>query len=461
MKIKKRKIVILSFIFIIIALLVIAVSTNIINIQQINENVRKSLYGEPIDLSTGIINNEYFNISSNGTNAKNTTDGLNKAIEYASENNIKNIKLEQGTYLVNGVGERSKEKGIILKSNINLDLNNSEIIHETNSSIRYSIFTLYNVENVIITNGIIIGDKNTHDYNTVESTHEWGFGIEIKGCTNIKFCNLQIEQMTGDGIIISDYTAEGRKNISQGIEIFNNTIFNCRRQGISVICAKNIEIHDNEIYSINGTEPRSTIDLEPDNETQLVENVKIYNNKLYNENNCKAIQIIKYVKNTEIFGNEINGILSIRAEQNEIKISDNIISNGVISFRISKDEINNNWIINKIQLTNNKINNCTIKLINIKDALLMNNTLNNSQIEIQSSNIAIADNVFDNSDEKNYLYKYEIENGDNNNYNLYLWKNKVEEDKENIINSESLTVYRDYESIKQYIKDKFNEILQK
>ena len=84
-----------------------------------------------------------------------------------------------------------------------------------------------------------------------------------------------------------------------------------------------------------------------------------------------------------------------------------------------------------------------------------------SQIEIQSSNIAIADNVFDNSDEKKYLYKYEIENGDNNNYNLYLWKNTVEEDKENIINSESLTVYRDYETIKQYIKDKFNEILQK
>lgn len=64
MKKKKKKLIILGFIFIVSILIVIGISSDIINIEEINENVRKSLYGNPIDLETGIINNKYFNINS-------------------------------------------------------------------------------------------------------------------------------------------------------------------------------------------------------------------------------------------------------------------------------------------------------------------------------------------------------------------------------------------------------------
>lgn len=317
---------------------------------------------------------------------------------------------------------------------------------------------MYNVENVGISNGIIVGDKDKHDYNSVESTHEWGYGIEIKGSKNIEICNLQIQEMTGDGIMIAYQLDKNEVIASDNIEIFNNIIFNCRRQGISVACAKNIDIHDNEIYNISGTEPAATIDLEPDNETQLVENVKIYNNKLINRDNYKAIQILKFVRNTEIFDNQINGNLSIRAEQDEIKITRNMISNGAISFRISKDEISDIWKINKAQLANNKIDNCTIKAINVKDILISNNEMTNTKIEMQSSNVAIIDNTFDNSDIEERTYKYEIESGDTNNYNLYLWNNSINinENQEDFAKSEYLTISRDYESIQEYIKNVFN-----
>lgn len=458
MKNKKRNIPIFGLIIIfIIIILIILFSTNVINIEEFNGNVRKSLYGDPIDLETGTINNEYFNINSEGENANQTTKGINDAIEYASKNNINYIKLEKGEYLVNGEGEKNKEKGILLKSNINLDLNNSKIIHETNGSIAYNVFSIHNIENVIISNGIIVGDKETHNYDDIESTHEWGYGIELKGANNVKLYNLQIEKTTGDGIFISSYTSNETIIPSENVEISNNNIYDCRRQGISITCGKNIEIHDNTIHDIEGTKPGTTIDLEPSNDRQIVENVKIYNNKLYNKDKKDCLQVMNYIKNIEIYDNEINGILGIYAEQNKISIRNNVISNGTIYFSIYNRNMSEIEFINKVEFNNNEVNNCDISILNARDVLLQENKLNNCKIDIYDSNVAIVDNVFDTFEEKTYLYKYDIEDGDTNIYNLYLWNNNVESNMEDIINSEYLIVYRDYESVQQYIQDKFTD----
>ena len=458
MKIKKRKIVILSFIFIIIALLVIAVSTNVINIQQINENIRKNLYGEPIDLSTGIINNEYFNISSNGTSAKNTTDGLNKAIEYASKNNIKNIKLEQGTYLVNGVGDRSQEKGILLKSNINLDLNNSKIIHETNGSIRYTIFAVYNVENVTISNGTLIGDRYTHNYNTVDSTHEWGFGIEIQGSRNINIHNLEIRELTGDGVIVSRYEEKaGVINASEKVNISNNLIYECRRQGITIGYAKNVKIFNNEIYNILGTSPASAIDIEPDDSTQLAENIEIYNNKLYNTNNkLNVVRAIRYVKNINIHDNEINGNISVYGSKDKIKIIRNKISNGNMYFNIESNFIDNPNFMNKIEMIDNTITNCDFQVYNVNDILIENNKIERTRIYMISSNVAIANNVFSNLINNNFFESFEIREGDNKNYSLYIYNNVFPDGTKDLeIENKQLTIYYDEKNYNEYKNKEF------
>ena len=95
MKKKRKRIIDYGIIIVlIILLLIIAFSTNVVNIQKISENVRRQLYGDPIDLETGLINNDYFGISSDGKNAEETTKGLNEAIEYASKNSINYIKIQ-------------------------------------------------------------------------------------------------------------------------------------------------------------------------------------------------------------------------------------------------------------------------------------------------------------------------------------------------------------------------------
>lgn len=65
------------------------------------------MYGDPI-AEDGTINNTYFGIEIDGNDAKKTLVGINKAIEYASKNNIENIKLEKGTYIL---GDEIKEAG--------------------------------------------------------------------------------------------------------------------------------------------------------------------------------------------------------------------------------------------------------------------------------------------------------------------------------------------------------------
>ena len=88
---KKRKLLIGLSIIVGILICIFLLSHNE-KIQNIREDTRKLLYGEPIELSTGMINNQYFGISSEGKNATQTTKGINNAVEYANKNNIEYIK---------------------------------------------------------------------------------------------------------------------------------------------------------------------------------------------------------------------------------------------------------------------------------------------------------------------------------------------------------------------------------
>lgn len=352
-----------------------------INRTQITEwkkEIKIAIYGEPIDEKSGIINNQYFGIDSNGTNAKQTTKGICNAIEYANENNIEYVKLEEGKYLINGEGEKYKSKGIVLKSNITLDLNNSTIIHENCSSERYTIINLYDVENVTVCNGHIIGDRDEHDYNTIQGSHQWGYGVEINGSSNIQIHNLQIEKTTGDGIIVAEANENGRIKTCNDIEIKNNNIFCSRRQGISVITGTNINIYQNEIHQISGAAPQTGIDLESDFTSESIENVKIYDNIFYGTGSNIAVQLCKYIKNVEISNNNIQGKIVCYNCNEKFAILNNIISNGGIELQeIYGIEIKN------IEILNNKIINShiSIKDVHTDELQFEGNKLENTSVE--------------------------------------------------------------------------------
>jgi hypothetical protein len=137
-----------------------------------------------------------FNIKNDGTSHKETSLGLNKALQYAKEQDFEKIIFPKGTYLID------EANPIILDfKNTIIDLNGSTLQINTNGLEKYSIVEFReSAENVRLTNGTIRGDKDTHDYLTIKAPHEWGCGVVFKSGVNLQMDNVTVINVTGYGV---------------------------------------------------------------------------------------------------------------------------------------------------------------------------------------------------------------------------------------------------------------------
>ena len=347
-------------------------------------------YEEPINLETGLINNKYFGIYSNGKNPKQTTDGINEAIKYAQKNNIKDIKLELGEYQVIG-DNNSHYRGITLQSNINLDLNGSKIIQRPNDYNTYANITMYEIENASISNGIIIGDTEKHIYNPKNGkTHEDGYGISIIACKNVKVKNLEIYNMTGDGINL--YGINKGEKIDDNVTIENCNIYNCRRQGITVGCGKNILIQNNEIHDIKGTAPQTAIDIEGNFKTEITDNVVIKNNKMYNLENVNALLLVGFIENVEISSNEIEQNVLVYDAKEKIIFKNNVLKNSLVKFSNDYTNMRAGHNIKNLEFVENYLEDSSLELSKVENANILNNEIINGNLRNISSNCIITNN---------------------------------------------------------------------
>ena len=202
----KDKKVTIKFIFIILMILIILLLiNNLETLQNYTQGKIKGYLDEPINMETGIINNEYFGISNNGDKPEETTTGLNEAIKYAERNNITNVKLEKGIYVVIGYNN-SHYRGLTMQSNVNLDLNGSTILQNTNDQYAYANVSMYNIENASISNGIIMGDKDEHIYNEENGHSHEGessllyrvFGLKTADLSTTPAAPLEMTMRTAD-----------------------------------------------------------------------------------------------------------------------------------------------------------------------------------------------------------------------------------------------------------------------
>jgi len=237
-----------------------------------------------------IIDLQYFEIRTDlDTNyAYQNTENINRALQYAKKKNYRIVEFPKGTYLIASDWDNlpsddptSGVPGIIVPSDITLDLSNATFHLLPNNHGRYSLFLLYGVKNVTIIGGHLIGDRLNHDYsydserpNT--STHEFGYGIKIAHSENIVIKEVKIEQMTGDGVIIGGL---GKFNNSRKVVVTKCELFDCRRQGITIYAGIECELSYNKIYHIKGTPPQTGIDIEIE-EYHTGEYIKIHNNQI-------------------------------------------------------------------------------------------------------------------------------------------------------------------------------------
>ena len=109
---------------------------------------------------------------------------------------------------------------------------------KSSDKIGYEIVKIENARNVIIYGLRVEGDRYWR-LNPGNEKGEWGMGLVIKSSENVKIYNPIITKCWGDGIYI------GRGDIekpNKNVLIFQAIIDDNRRNGISIICGRDIEI---------------------------------------------------------------------------------------------------------------------------------------------------------------------------------------------------------------------------
>ena len=231
------------------------------------------------------------------------------------------VYIPDGTYMINavhgGYGHES-ENGLKPKNNQTIILANRATLKAiTNASQFYHIFNLYKVNNVTIRGGKIEGERYTH----TGTGGEWGHGVAMRGCSNIILEDIEIFNCWGDSIGIG---YEGDIN-SSNIRVYNCKLHDSRRQGISITGARDVVIRDCEIYNINGTMPQSGIDIEPEGDYGVAENILIDSCHIHDNANTDTIvaDTINLIKGVKITNSTLDSFTCIKFE-------DTIIENSII-----------------------------------------------------------------------------------------------------------------------------------
>lgn len=234
-----------------------------------------------------VIENSKFGIHSNNTNARETTDGINAAIELAKDKGYSYIKLKKGDYLIRctGVTGWDTGNGIFIPNNITLDLTGARLYMESNNTVA-KMFRIDEVENVTIIGGHLIGNKKEQ----ADTNDSGNCAVEINCSRSVTLKDMKIEKFSGSALWIGyGYVAPNARRLNKNIKILNCEISDSYMQGISIIHADNVEIAHCRIYNIGGVPPGCGIDIEPESDwtgsipwKSWVENVNIHNNEFRN-----------------------------------------------------------------------------------------------------------------------------------------------------------------------------------
>ena len=134
------------------------------------------------------------------------------------------------------------------------------------------------------TNIQILGTDNLLQMNKEEYVDgEWRNVIGLRNCKDVVIRNLTVRDSGGDGIYIDGF-AKG--TYSENIKICYVKSLNNKRQGISIISAKNVWIENCLFADTIGTFPGAGIDLEPDRKDNILEQITIINCVFQNNYNA-------------------------------------------------------------------------------------------------------------------------------------------------------------------------------
>ena len=185
----------------------------------------------------------------------------------------------------------SIREGIVIPSDYNLILSDTAYLrmYPNDNRVPALIFIGDGVENITITGGNFVGERDEHDYS--QGAQEWGHLLRVGGANNIRISEAEFVDAMGDGIDVHGFghSFDPHHIPSTEVYIVNNTFRRNRRNQISVTSGNQIYIEDNNFIdgSIHtedsqGVAPGFAIDVEAYRanglEFEIAEDIYIRNN---------------------------------------------------------------------------------------------------------------------------------------------------------------------------------------
>ncbi|MBD5477079.1 MAG: hypothetical protein HDR17_14035 [Lachnospiraceae bacterium] len=201
--------------------------------------------------------------------------------------------------------------GIVLTDNQKLIMSPSALLVAIgNNSSHYRIIYAFDRDNVTISGGQIIGDRDIHTGKGGEAGH----GIQIDGCKNVYISDVEISKCWGDGIYLGAYSSSAKPSCD-GVTIENCNLHHNRRSNLSITDANNVTIDNCQFNYASGTDPQYGIDIEHNYRT--TEHVKITNSTF--KGNAKAsMGIIKSANDIRLENCTLDGAFYNMAGKNVV-----------------------------------------------------------------------------------------------------------------------------------------------
>jgi parallel beta-helix repeat protein len=206
------------------------------------------------------------------------------------------VTIPAGHYMVNAT------KPIKLRSHTALvmdPLATLEVI--PTSASRYMVFQVYNVTDVSISGGNLVGDRTRH----IGTTGEWGYGINITASTNVLVQKVNLSNFWGDGVWIGAKDVNKIHVRSDYVTVDGIVSSNNRRQGLSIGPSQHVYIVNSTFQNTNGTLPEAGIDIEPMTEGQT-NAIRLEKNTFAN-NHGNGIELHTNISDIAIVGNTLKG----------------------------------------------------------------------------------------------------------------------------------------------------------
>jgi hypothetical protein len=291
----------------------------------------------------------------------------------------------RGHYMINAL------KPIQMRSHTRLLMDGATLEVIPNSAGRYWLIKVWNVNNVRIVGGSLVGDRTRHK----GTTGEWGYGINISGSKHVVVKQVRLSNFWGDGIWVGAITTSKSQVRSDYVKIMNVVSSNNRRQGLSIGPAQHVYIVDSTFKNTNGTLPEAGIDIEPMTEGKT-NTIRLERNT-FSGNRGNGIELhsnisdISIVNNT-MTGNRGFGVLSVSGPYVNIT-GNNANNNGLAGVGVS-------GTTHDVKITGNTLKSNSTRYISPSNT--GGGLDRDLQIGAKTYRISVSNNVYSNVKYNNY-----------------------------------------------------------